>query len=72
MLCPAFFDANKLNYARYMVRYVQMLLNMDETHPDICQMLEQGALSVQRTGNSFARNPVDMWLEQTINAGAAN
>ena len=38
----------------------------------VCQTFEQGALSVYRTGNSFARNPVDMTLKPTISADAAS
>ena len=48
------------------------LLNMDETHPSIHQIFTKSALSVRRTKNNFARNLVDMTLEETINAGAAS
>jgi hypothetical protein len=72
LICPIFFAVNKPNYARWTVRFLLNLLNMDETHPGIRQMLDKGALSVRRTNNPFARNPVDMTLEQTINADAAS
>ena len=72
LMSPIFFSVNKQNYARWSVRYLLNLLNMDESHPGIRQVLENGALSVRRSSNSFARNPVDMTLEQTINADAAS
>ena len=72
MMCPIFFAACRPNYARWMVRYHLNLLNMDITHPGVRQMLENGGLSIKRTAKSFARNPVDLTLEQTINADAAS
>ena len=72
LMCPVFFSANKQNYARYMVRFILNLLNMDTTHPGVRQMLEKGALTIRRSSKPFSRLPVDMTLEQTINADAAS
>ena len=74
LITPVLFVTNKQNYARWMVhvRYLQNLLNIDNSHPGLGQILSKGALSVRRTKNSFARNPVNMTLEQTINADAAS
>lgn len=35
-------------------------------------MLLAGAFSVQRSSNTFTRTPVDLTLEQTVNADAAS
>ena len=48
-MLPIFFAANRPNYSRWMVRYYLNLLNVDNTHPGVRQMLEQGALSIKRT-----------------------
>ena len=50
--CPLFFTGNRPNYSRWMVRYFLNLLNVDDTHPGVKEMLTQGALSVRRTKNS--------------------
>ena len=67
-----FFAASYQNYARYMCLYYHRLLNMDATHPGLRQQLENGALSVRLSSNSFARQPLDQALESTINADAAS
>jgi len=45
---------------------------MDETHPGVRVVLENGALTVRRTKKAFSRAPVDLTLEQTVNADAAS
>ena len=55
-----------------MVRYYLNLVNIDNTHPGVRQILENGALSIRRTDKAFSRTPVDMPLEQTVNADAAS
>ena len=47
-------------------------MNVDDTHPGTRQVLKNGALSIRRTVQSFSRTPVDMTLEQTVNADAAS
>ncbi len=71
-MSPAFFATNHVNYARYMVKYQLNLLNIDTTHPRLKQILQNGGLAIHRTNNPFARNAVDLTLEQTINADAAS
>lgn len=70
-MCSIFFATNHPNYARYMVRYHLNPLNIEETHPGGHQMLLSGGVSVRRTSKPFTRTPVDLVLEQTINADAA-
>lgn len=44
--------------------------NMDITHCGIRQQVERGGLSVRLLSNAFARKPVDLALESTINVDA--
>ena len=55
-----------------MVRYYLNLLNVDQTHPGVKQILAGGALSIRRTNKTFPRTAVDLTFEQTINADAAS
>lgn len=71
-MCAIFFACNRPNYSRWMVRYHFNLMNVDETHPGVCDTLKNGALSIRRTDKAFSRTPVDMTLEQTVNADAAS
>lgn len=67
-----FFMVNQPNYARYTVKYVDNLLKVDITHPGLKKRFEEGSFGVKRTPKNFSRQPVDLTLEQTINADAAN
>ena len=71
-IIPIFFAANRPNYSRWMVRYYLNLVNVDETHPGVRDLLKNGAMSIRRTHKSFSRSAVDLTLEQTINADAAS
>ena len=55
-----------------MLLYYLNLLNIDFTHPGLRSMLVTGGLSVRRSSKTFARTPVDLTLEQTVNADAAS
>ncbi|KAL2091652.1 hypothetical protein ACEWY4_013915 [Coilia grayii] len=67
-----FFACNRPNYARWMVRYFLNLANVDKTHPGLRNILENGALTVNRTGMPFSRAAADLTLEQSLNADAAS
>lgn len=67
-----FFVFNQPNYARYLVKYHDNLLKVDESHPELRLQFEKGSIGVKRTMKSFSRQPIDLTLEQTINADAAN
>ena len=71
-MCTLFFTTSRPNYARWMVRYYLNLLNVDQTHPGVKQILAGGALSIRPTNKTFSRTAVDLTLEQTINADAAS
>lgn len=63
-----FFTFNHINYSRWLAWYHNALLNMDETHPGIREIL---VIGVGRTKKPFSSIPCDLTLEQTINADAA-
>ncbi len=67
-----FFATFRPNYARWMLLFSLKLLNIESTHPGLKQVLENGGLSVRRTPKNFSRAPVDITLEQTVNADAAS
>ncbi|KAK4886112.1 hypothetical protein RN001_002383 [Aquatica leii] len=66
-----FFIVNQPNYARYCVKYLDNLNNVDETHPGLEDDFNNGFFGVKRTDKPFSRAPIDLTLEQTINADAA-
>ncbi|KAG1693158.1 Complement component receptor 1-like protein [Nymphon striatum] len=67
-----FFGTNRQNYARWMSKYQLDLMNITTTHPGLKEMLVAGLFSIRRTDNQFSRVPVDLTLEQTVNADAAS
>lgn len=67
-----FFLFNRPNYARYLVKYHDNLLKIDETYPGLRDQLKKGSFDVKRTNKNFSRQLVELTLEQTINADAAN
>lgn len=71
-MAPIFFLFNHHNYARWCARYLDELINIDEKYPGLRNEFINGALSIRRTNANFCRTPVDITLEQTVNANAAN
>lgn len=71
-LCFTFNLQNYENYARFLVKYVDNLLNVDDTHPGSREEFSRGSFGVKRTNKTFSRQPIDLTLEQTINADAGN
>ena len=67
-----FFIFNQPNYAWWMVRYHDNLLHIKETHPQVEEDFRGGSFAVRRTEKAFSKMPVDLTLEQTINADAAS
>ena len=67
-----FFAFNHPNYARWLTKYHDNLLNMEASHPGITELFDNGAISIRRTKKNFSRSPIDITLEQTINADAAS
>lgn len=71
-MCALFFISNHHNYSRWLTRNLDELININKTHPTLRAEFEEGALSVRRTPKNFCRSPIDLTLEQTINANSAN
>lgn len=71
-MCSVFFVVNHQNYARWLTRNLDELINIETTHPGLKDDFECGAMSIRRTKKNFCRTPIDLTLEQTINANAAN
>ena len=67
-----FFTFNHINYARWIVRYNDNLLKLEETHPEVYNECRSGYFANRRTDKSFSKVPIDLTLEQTINSDAAS
>ena len=67
-----FFTFNHPNYARLLVRYHDNLLKLSETHKDVYDEFKKGCFGIKRTKKDFSRLPIDLTLEQTVNADAAS
>lgn len=66
-----FFVFNQPNYARWLVKYHDNLMKIEDTHPGLQELLQKGCFGIKRTDKPFSRQPIDLTLEQTINADAA-
>lgn len=67
-----FFFFNHQNYARWLTRFHDNLLKKEDSHPGITELFDNGIVPIRRTGKPFSRMPIDLTLEQTINADAAS
>lgn len=63
---------NHHNYARYLTIYHDKLINIEITHPGLLADCKSTFMGIRRTCKPFARNPIDLTLEQTINSDAAS
>ena len=66
-----FFALNHHNYARWMVCYHHNLVKIP-THPDVFNEFKNDLSPIHGTEKSFSASPIDLTLEQTINANAVN
>lgn len=71
-IANVFFSMNHPNYARYLTIYHDKLENIETTHPGLLQSYGSSFLGIRRTAKNFSRLPIDLTLEQTINADAAS
>lgn len=71
-MIPLFVAAGLHNYAKWITLYNLNLINMDHSHPGLKEILNQGAMTIGRTQQAFARNDIDLTLEQTVNLDAAS
>ena len=67
-----FFTFNNPNDARWVVRYHDNLLKVIETHKAVYDKFKKGCFGIKRTKKDFSRLPIDLTLEQTVNADAAS
>ena len=67
-----FFALNQPNYSRQLVKQNTNLLVAPNTHPEVYQELKKRMFGIKRSSKSFSRSPIDLALEKTINADAAN
>ena len=72
LVTDLFFCFNLPNYSRWSVRLQDNLLKIEETHPSLAREFKCGRFGVKRTSKNFSRMPIDLTLEQTINADAAS
>lgn len=70
-LTNLYFTFNQPNYSHAMVLYHNKLVNVENTHPGLTVELENGFIDVRRTDKPFRWIPIDLTLEQTINADAS-
>lgn len=67
-----FFSLNQPNYARWALLYLSNLIDLYNNNSSLVDEFRRGAFGIKRTSAKFARSPVDLTLEQTINADASN
>ena len=70
-IVAVFFAFNHQNYARWLTIYHDNLLKIQETHPQVYKEFKSGCFALKCTSKSFSRIPIDLTLEQTVNADAA-
>ncbi|GFY58234.1 hypothetical protein TNIN_74441 [Trichonephila inaurata madagascariensis] len=63
-----FFICNQPNYASLASKYYDNLMKVAETHPDLFEEFQKGFFGIKRTYKPFSKQPIDLVLEQTINA----
>ena len=67
-----FFALNHPSYARWTVKHHNSLLTLEETHLETFREYQDGMFRINRTTKPFSGNPIDLTLEQTVNADAAS
>ena len=67
-----FFALNQPNYARWSVIYLSNYIRLKQENLHLVTEFRRGAFGIRRTKVNFARSPVDLTLELTINADASN
>ena len=67
-----FLAFNQQNYARWLTRYHDNLLQVSQTHPGLLEIMQKNGIGVKRTPKPHSTQPIDLILEETINLDAAN
>ena len=63
---------NQPNYARWLTEYHSKLLKLKDTNPDVEREFSAGGFGIRKSGKNFSRLPIDLTLEQSVNAYAAS
>lgn len=71
-MCGYFFAFNQPNYAKWAAMYLNNLIKLKVENSTLLQEFREGAFGIRRTKSCLGRSPVDLTLEQTINADAGN
>ena len=71
-LAEFFFPLNHYNYAKWITKYHQNLMSISITHPEVQSEFRNGCFSLKKTKKCFSSGPIDLGLDQTINADAAS
>lgn len=71
-ICDYFFAFNLPNYSKWAALYLNNLIKLKMDDSALIAEFRQGAFGVRRTNSCLGRSPVDLTLEQTINADAGN
>ena len=66
-ILPYVFAYDHLNYAKYMTALLGEMLNLEQSHPNICREFVAGSFCVQLSPHSFSRVGADKVIETTIN-----
>ena len=54
------------------MRYHNNFLKLSETHPEVYKDFQEGCFAIKRTQKDSSALPIDLTLEQTINADATS
>lgn len=71
-IASLFFIFNQPNYARWILHYLCNMINLKIQNSKLIDEFKKGAFGIKRSNNALARAPVDLTLEQTINANASS
>lgn len=66
-MLPIFHVLDRTNYGRWGTLYLQDLLSLSHSHPDVYQKFLGGKFTVELSNNSFSSIAPDQGLETTIN-----
>lgn len=71
-MCEFLFAFNLRNYSKWVALYLNNLIKLKIETSSLIEEFREGAFGVRRTKSCLGRSPVDLTLEQTINADAGN
>lgn len=71
-MCGYFFVFNQPNYSKWAAMYLNNLIKLKADNSILLEEFRKGAFGIRRTKSCLGRSPVDLTLEQTINADAGN